>query len=833
MARTVTTTFALRDNYSPAMRRAQKTTTAFQKDVKKVAKELDLANKKRLAIRAEKSPAIKAINDVKKQLSGIRSTVVNIKARTENFKRDMAPVTNSIKKLSVKAWNVTIKLKDKVSAGLRSIGRLVKSAARVATVAVGAAGAAGAYVLGKGMSLEQYQMAIGHFVGVNNPSMSANQVQAQSDKYMDWLSENAKATPFSTGDVIAAGSRAVGVTGGNTDAAQGFVRVAEDMAALTPGKTVMDAMEALADAQLGEMERMKEFNFKLTQEALTQAGGDLFKTKNANGMTIMDVFGGGSVKMSTSASGKWSTVMGNLEDGLSKGGLSLLTALQPLLDLMVTNSDKIGLWFEDVGKTIGTWITDTLPGLIPKVKQLWEDAKGVFTSISSWVSEKSAMLAPFKGFLAAEGLKLMLGGESKLQGIVDSFNGLINSLIDGLNYIATNWGSIGPAISGLITLLPQLMLAFAGFKLISFGMTAGKALGGLFGGLGQFLGQSWGNKDKGTQTGGMPNGSKPVDTKVPDKVKDAKTTKTYDYNYGDDAKKGSALRAAWEAVKRWGEEKAATYLPASTNMMNGMPVIADWFQQNADMILGYPKQVFGNIEALTGVKVPGNFNAYVKQVDATFNYYVKQMVDSLKASFAPVQQNPYNPTTGTSTGMKSPRSMFPAEWYSPAVLPAPVLTPMDPNTNLIPDGVFAKSLTKVSAFVAKLGSQVGAGLQSWVKTLLSGGSVTGTVNIKQVMVGGGSFILGGIGGGIMEAQPRAAGLMHVPYDNYPALLHQGEAVLPASAAGAYREGKTGNTQPQINLNVYVSGIGRDTKELTDSIMRAAVRRLGEVAFNMG
>ena len=41
------------------------------------------------------------------------------------------------------------------------------------------------------------------------------------------------------------------------DEAETLLKLASDMAALTPGKTVMDAMEALADLKLGERERIE------------------------------------------------------------------------------------------------------------------------------------------------------------------------------------------------------------------------------------------------------------------------------------------------------------------------------------------------------------------------------------------------------------------------------------------------------------------------------------------------------------------------------------------------------------------------------------------------
>lgn len=63
------------------------------------------------------------------------------------------------------------------------------------------------------------------------------------------------------------------ITSGDTKAGMDLVELSENMAALNPGKTVMDAMEALADLKTGETERMKEFGFKISQDDINKAGG--------------------------------------------------------------------------------------------------------------------------------------------------------------------------------------------------------------------------------------------------------------------------------------------------------------------------------------------------------------------------------------------------------------------------------------------------------------------------------------------------------------------------------------------------------------------------------
>ncbi|MFQ8731174.1 MAG: hypothetical protein ACLSAC_12385 [Enterocloster bolteae] len=117
------------------------------------------------------------------------------------------------------------------------------------------------------MQLEQQQISIEHFVGATNKELSQADVKAQSQSYIQQLRENANATPFETGEVIQAGSRAISLAGGSTTDAMNLVTLAEDMAAASGGTaSIMDAIEALGDLKVGETERLKSFGFKVSAE---------------------------------------------------------------------------------------------------------------------------------------------------------------------------------------------------------------------------------------------------------------------------------------------------------------------------------------------------------------------------------------------------------------------------------------------------------------------------------------------------------------------------------------------------------------------------------------
>ena len=70
---------------------------------------------------------------------------------------------------------------------------------------------------------------------------------------------------------------------------------------------------------------------------------------------------------------------------------------------------------------------------------------------------------------------------------------------------------------------------------------------------------------------------------------------------------------------------------------------------------------------------------------------------------------------------------------------------------------------------------------------------------------------------------HAAGLQRVPYNNYVANLHAGEAVLPRREADQWRKGK--NNSPQINITMNGTVI-REEQDI-EKIASALVRKLNQ------
>ena len=172
--------------------------------------------------------------------------------------KNVNTINGDLKKVTGKKNKIKIGLDgaSKVQSGLSGIKSKLssfKGALSGALPMLGVAGltAGAGKVLQAGSDLEQQQISMTHFLGGD---------QKQSNAYLAQLRNNANATPFETGEVVQAGTRAVQIAGGDTKKGMEFVKLAEDMAALNPGKSISDAMEALADADMGEMERL---NFSL------------------------------------------------------------------------------------------------------------------------------------------------------------------------------------------------------------------------------------------------------------------------------------------------------------------------------------------------------------------------------------------------------------------------------------------------------------------------------------------------------------------------------------------------------------------------------------------
>lgn len=108
------------------------------------------------------------------------------------------------------------------------------------------------------------------------------------------------------------------------------------------------------------------------------------------------------------------------------------------------------------------------------------------------------------------------------------------------------------------------------------------------------------------------------------------------------------------------------------------------------------------------------------------------------------------------------------------------------------------------------------GLKNWFKGIWDG--LFGNLNV-DVNVNGNNNTGGGGGGGGKQydqtGMSGAKGFDYIPYNNFPAILHEGEAVLTASEADAWRKGN-GGAGNGIVINQYINAPAQTPVQLASA-----------------
>lgn len=284
--------------------------------------------------------------------------------------KTVGKVGSAIGKIASKAARVTFNI----------VGNALKTSAQILSNVTKAIAAAAGGLVFKGVMdgalNEQYEVSMLHFI------QNAGGTVDDRDKYMNNAIKLANKTPFSTNEVLEAANRGIGVAGGNTKQASSLLKLAADMAALTPGKTVMDAMEALADLKLGERERMKEFGFKIDNDEFVKAAGlssgniaDLTPEQMEKAFaTLTDgktgavgkYFEGGAAKIADTFKGQISTFTGQFGSAFADLG-RIIT--EPLIEPLKYVNSKL----EKFANTMKDLKDGVLGGSIPNPFTEWQD----------------------------------------------------------------------------------------------------------------------------------------------------------------------------------------------------------------------------------------------------------------------------------------------------------------------------------------------------------------------------------------------------------------------------------------------------------------------------
>ena len=180
----------------------------------------------------------------------------------------------------------------------------------------------------------------------------------------------ANKTPFEGGELVEATAlfESMGMS------SEKWLTYAGDMAGAT-GKDIMQAVEAIIDAQAGEWERMKEFGIKGVDDMDT-----LVQVMNQR-------FAGGMDKLSTTTKGMWSTITGVSKNSLAKiigimddGSVRVGSALDLARQYMQKLADKLTQWQND--------------GTIENISQKAVTAMQNLINAMKWAKDHANVLIP-------------------------------------------------------------------------------------------------------------------------------------------------------------------------------------------------------------------------------------------------------------------------------------------------------------------------------------------------------------------------------------------------------------------------------------------------------
>lgn len=203
---------------------------------------------------------------------------------------------------------------------------------------------------------------------------------------------------------------------------------------LNPGKTVGDAMEAIADMNIGEMARLTEFGVKASSKDDPKEVQKQLET----------MYAGGAGKLADSGSGLLSTITGKLKSNMADIGQSMLEPLKPVMSNVIGFIDQVTPKMLEFGTKIGeglgkgiTWITENMPTIQPIFSNIFSAIQTVVTTVTPIIGQALVALGPvFTGLLSVASFAMQ-----GISGVVQAVAPVVGSIINALKPVFTNVGS--------------------------------------------------------------------------------------------------------------------------------------------------------------------------------------------------------------------------------------------------------------------------------------------------------------------------------------------------------------------------------------------------------
>lgn len=367
----------------------------------------------------------------------------------------------AVKRLHDKTVALGRKGFKQIGAGGKRVARGMAVGAGLALAAYGSAALAAGNLVGTASDFENFQTILETTEG------SA----AKAETAMKWVQNFAVKTPYELDQVTGAfvKLRAYGL-----DPTQGMLTSLGDMSAAM-GTPLMQSVEAMADAVMGENERLKEFGITASKAggmvtyAYTNAAGEAATVavkagdKIAIQQKLMEImnerYGGSMARMSAT----WDGMMGNLSDQWTKFQLMIMEAglfdwmkgkLTMVLDTInaMEADGRLQEWATSIGKTIQTALTN-----------IWNFGVGtyeVIQTLTGYLSTAAEYVGGWKNLSAillgiafaptlistASGLVMIASGLAKLSValMANPVMLAIGLIAGGVYLIYKNWDAITP-----------------------------------------------------------------------------------------------------------------------------------------------------------------------------------------------------------------------------------------------------------------------------------------------------------------------------------------------------------------------------------------------------
>lgn len=449
-------TLTLRDNMSAGLKRVRSELSAFSRDTDAARRELEKMARQRNVVRVDTASALRSISRIRSSIEPLRNRIVVRASVQDDATGEIRRIREEVSALGSQTIAPEVRVRDKVSNVIKGIkGKFEELKPLTSgimsmgpTILKGAADA-----LESGATLEQQQLAVKHSISMNNPGKSTVDVAGISTGFLNDLKNNANDTHILNSDVVSAGASAVSVTGGDTKGAMDLVKLSEDMAALNPGKTISEAMGALASAKNGSMEGLQEFGVSIGEDEFKSFAGkgkndDMSQadTKTAFGMLVnkklRPSFNGGAAEQADTGLGLASAVKGKTGSLIQDTGLKMLERLKPTIKSVIALIDQSSPQIEKLGLKIA----DGIGFALNKAALAYNFFKTNWATLKPFIEG----IAIAFGAVTAAQLALSLAMSINPIGIVITGIGLlIGALIflyNNFDMVKTKVGEVGVAI---------------------------------------------------------------------------------------------------------------------------------------------------------------------------------------------------------------------------------------------------------------------------------------------------------------------------------------------------------------------------------------------------